>query len=194
MTTIRRLFPVLFAMSCSSGHAGDAEPKPCAPIEADLSTDVGAELLEGEFRIRFVAPSASGTERVATGTMKLFPNEASPRAGDTTYAYPFFGTLDANLADVGATAPGDIGSLDPMQPGVLVIQRLADSPPRPGRLLLRLGSLANRRDVTRFDGGYTALRVRELNDDGFAGNWESGAPMPTARGHFCATRVQSESK
>ncbi len=194
MTTIRRLFPVLFAMSCSSGSAGDAEPKPCAPIEADLPTDVGADQLEGEFRIRFVAPSASGTERMATGTMKLFPNEASPRAGDTTYAYPFFGTLDANLAEVGAIAPGDIGSLDPMQPGVLVIQRLADSPPKPGRLLLRLGSLANRRDVARFDGGYTALRVRELTADGFAGNWESGAPMPRARGHFCATRVPPESK
>ena len=194
MTTIRRLFPVLFAMSCSSGSAGEAEPKPCAPIEADLATDVGPELLEGEFRVQFVAPTASGSDRVAAGTLKLFPNEVSPRPGDTTFAYPFFGTLDADLAAVGATAPGDIGSLDPMQPGVLVIQRLADSPPRPGRLLLRLGSLANRRDVVRFDGGYTALRVRELNADGFAGNWESGAPMPTARGHFCATRVQPESK
>jgi hypothetical protein len=48
--------------------------------------------------------------------------------------------------------------------------------------------------VVRFDGGYTALRVRELNPDGFAGNWESGAPMPAARGHFCATRLQPESK
>lgn len=192
--TARRLFPVLFAVSCSGGTAGEAEPKPCAPIEADLPGDAGPDQLEGEFRIRFVAPSANGDERAAAGTLKLFPNEASPRAGDTTYAYPLFGTLDADLAAVGATAPGDIGSLDPMQPGVLVIQRLTDTPPKPGRLLLRLGSLANRRDVVRFDGGYTALRVRELTADGFAGNWESGSPMPTARGYFCATRVQPESK
>jgi hypothetical protein len=193
MTGACRILPVLVAVGCSGG-AGEAEPKPCAPIEADLPGDAGAEQLEGEFRIRLVAPSANGDERATTGTLKLFPNEASPRGGDTTYAYPFFGTLEADLAEIGATAPGDIGSLDPMQPGVLVIQRLADTPVRPGRLMLRLGSVANRRDVVRFDGGYTALRVRELDADGFAGNWESGTRTPSARGYFCATRAEAKSK
>ena len=68
------------------------------------------------------------------------------------------------------------------------------TPAKSGRLLLRLGSLANRRDVVRFDGGYAVLRVKELNAEGFTGSWESGAPMPTASGHFCATRVQPESR
>jgi hypothetical protein len=60
--------------------------------------------------------------------------------------------------------------------------------------MLRLGSVANRRDVVRFDGGYTALRVRELNADGFAGSWESGTRTPSARGYFCATRAEVKSK
>lgn len=193
MRSPRHLLPALLAVGCS-GAAGQAEPKPCAPIASELPADVGTQSLEGEFRIRFVAPTASGSEREVDGRLKLLPNEASPRPGDTAYAYPFFGTLDADLISIGATAPGDIGSLDPMQPGVLVIERLADTTSKPGRILLRLGSLANRRDVVRFDGKYTVLRVRELDADGFAGNWESGSPMPKARGHFCATKVESESR
>ena len=118
----------------------------------------------------------------------MLPNEASPRPGDTAYAYPFFGTLDADLISIGATAPGDIGSLDPMQPGVLVIERLADTSSKPGRILLRLGSLANRRDVVRFDGGYTVLRVRELDADGIRG--ELGERVADAEGTRTLLRHQ----
>jgi hypothetical protein len=187
------ILPAVLVLGCG-GAAGQAEPKPCGPVESELPAETRTQLLEGEFRIRFVAASGSGggPSREVDGTLKLLPNNVSPRAADTAYAYPLFGTLDADLAAVGATAPGDIGSLDPMQPGVLVIERLTAGPAKSGRLLLRLGSLANRRDVVRFDGGYTALWVRALDSEGFAGSWESGAPMPTARGHFCATRVQPE--
>ncbi len=71
-------------------------------------------------------------------------------------------------------------------PGVIVIERVVGGPKS---ILLRLGAEANRRDVQRFDGGYTVLDVRTLSDDSFAGLWRSGVTRNQAEGFFCAVRV-----
>ena len=60
---------------------------------------------------------------------------------------------------------------------------------RPGQLMLRVGSEANRTGVRRFDGAYTVLRVQQVTDKGFAGTWESGVDMDESGGHFCASRA-----
>ncbi len=70
-------------------------------------------------------------------------------------------------------------------PGVIVIERVGE----PKRILLRLGSEANRRDLQRFDGGYTVLDVRTLSDNAFGGSWRSGVTRNQAEGYFCAVRV-----
>jgi hypothetical protein len=93
------------------------------------------------------------------------------------------------LSEVGA-AEADVTSQDPMRPGVLVF----DLGPRPttppnSRVLIRLGAEANRQDVIRIEGAYTVLRVHEIREDGFAGEWTSGAPLPVAEGYFCAWRA-----
>ena len=50
-----------------------------------------------------------------------------------------------------------------------------------------MGSQVNRRDEVRFDGGYTALRVGWIDDEGaFGGSWASGVRTVEAEGHFCA--------
>jgi hypothetical protein len=72
--------------------------------------------------------------------------------------------------------------VDPASPGVLVIQS-------PGRVMLRIGSEANRRGVRRFDGAYTVLRVQQSTDQGFAGTWQSGLGVDQSSGHFCANRA-----
>jgi hypothetical protein len=72
--------------------------------------------------------------------------------------------------------------VDPESPGVLVIER-------PGQVLLRVGSEANRRGVRRFDGAFTVLRVLQVTDQGFAGAWESGVGLDRSGGHFCANRA-----
>jgi len=108
-------------------------------------------------------------------------------AQDTTNSYPLYGSTDVGLEAVGAVA-GDLSSEDPARPGVLVIQMPPRSDTSGARVLLRLGADANRQDLVRFDGGYTVLRVREIAGAGFAGDWESGAPLPRAGGHFCAVR------
>lgn len=101
---------------------------------------------------------------------------------------PLYGFTDIDPALVGAHRVGDPGSKDPLAPGVLVIERAEY-----GRrvITLRLGSLANRSDLVRYDGAYTVLRVREINKGGFAGSWRSGGglDLSVATGYFCATQV-----
>jgi hypothetical protein len=58
----------------------------------------------------------------------------------------------------------------------------------PDRLLLRVGSEANRRGMRRFDGAYTVLQVQQITEEGFAGTWRSGVNMEQSGGHYCAKR------
>ena len=105
-----------------------------------------------------------------------------PTGCSTTFTLPLYGTSDVDFASVGAVTPGDASSSDPSRPGVLVLQG-------PGRVMLRVGSEANRRDVRRFDGAYTVLQVQQVSEKGFAGTWRSGVGTEESGGHFCATRT-----
>jgi hypothetical protein len=156
-----------------------------APIPADS--------LAGEYRV--VLTSESGAAEAVGGRLHLRVADPSlpPRTGpyglvDTTHRYPLVGTAELDLAAIGAVAPGGTTSNDPAAPGVLVIERVGGRPAGE-RILLRLGAEANAREQLRFDGGYTVLRVRQIDQSGFRGEWESGAPMPQANGRFCATRA-----
>ena len=102
---------------------------------------------------------------------------------------PFYGATDIALETVGGVRLGDPASLDSLQPGVLFIQQNAPSATTPSAITLRIGSEANRRDVTRFDGGYMALRVQRAGTGSLVGTWASGVTRDEASGYFCATRV-----
>jgi hypothetical protein len=108
---------------------------------------------------------------------------------DTTTRYPVAGSADLDPAAIGATRTGDLGSLNPLAPGVLVIERHPPRADAPAEILLRLGAEANRRGVVRFDGGYFVLTIRRIADRGFAGSWASGTTGPGAEGYFCAERT-----
>ncbi len=103
---------------------------------------------------------------------------------------PLYGAVEIALEEVGAVVAGALGSLEPAAPGVAVLE-IHDGADGPiSDLILRLGSEANRRDVVRFDGAFTALYVRRIESSGFAGRWASGVPgEEPAGGHFCAVRV-----
>jgi hypothetical protein len=108
---------------------------------------------------------------------------------DSTVWHPLYGSTEVDLAAVDAVLVGSTSSLDPEQPGVLAVERheRAGQTPR-AEIVMRLGSDANRRDRQRVDGGYTALRVRRVSAEGFAGTWGSGVTGERAAGYFCATR------
>lgn len=182
------------AAGCRS-QVAEAGPQACAPSSATLPADASAEALAGSYRLQLVASTGPSAGESAAGGLELRPYEAASRyrsslAGhDTMTVYPSHGTTDVKVESVGAVA-SDLGSTDPSRPGVLVIGMRPKSDSVGARVMLRLGADANREGMTRFDGGYAVLRVRQITEDGFAGDWESGAPMPQAGGHFCAVRTE----
>ena len=101
---------------------------------------------------------------------------------DTTTRLPLIGWTTLDPAAVGGTDTGALDSREPASPGVLVIERHTSRSEAPIEIMLRLGAEANRRDQVRFDGGYFALTVRRIGDQGFAGSWASAAGIPTAHG------------
>lgn len=170
------------------GQQRAPSPMSCAP--ATVGPNAGAaEALAGNYRLKLVATAGSRAGEAAEGTLGLQPYEGSLRAvtiggiRDTAASYVHFGSTDVDLEAVGAVRLGHLGSLDPTRPGVVMVERK-------GSITLRLGSEANRRDVVRFDGGFTALRVGGTTQDGFTGSWSSGVGIQrSSAGYFCAVRM-----
>jgi hypothetical protein len=174
---------------------GSAAPQECGPVESELGPGATADALVGEYQLRMIATSGPKSGSAVVGRLRLQPHDSSMRrlsyaggARDTVITAPLYGAAELDPSEVGAVYAGDLSSLDPTQPGVVVFQSSAGAGGGP-RIMLRLGSEANRRDQVRFDGAYTVLRVRRVSDDEFAGSWDSGVPLPRSGGHFCATRA-----
>ncbi|MFQ5688662.1 MAG: hypothetical protein ACE5HQ_00120 [Gemmatimonadota bacterium] len=169
----------------------------CRPLEPSRDTaGVDVAGLEGRYRLTLVATRGPATGRSVTGSLTLaaMPSDLtgvkSPGGGpDRAAAAPFYGSLRIDLGAVGARIAGDLEASDPRAPGVLVLSYPATARTAAGRrVTLRLGSLANDRERTRFDGAYTALAVLSHGDRGFFGSWASGVQGEQAGGHFCALR------
>jgi hypothetical protein len=183
-----RIGGVILLAGCGGASAGQSNPQACSPVAA-TEPSVDASRMAGEFVVRLVASSGAKRGATAEGRLKLAPQDSAHRrlelpdgSTSSTYTLPLSGTAAVDFAAVGAVAPGDPGSPDPESPGVLAIER-------PGQVMLRVGSEANRRGMRRFDGAFTVLRVQQVTDQGFAGTWESGVEQDQSGGHFCANRA-----
>ena len=184
---IRHLSAIVLIAAGGGANAEQADPQACAPVAAPAS--VTATDLAGEYTVRLIATSGTKEGAATGGRLALMDQDSAYRSVersdgsvDTTFSFPLYGTAEVDFAAVGATVPGDPRSTDPLSPGVLVIER-------PGGVMLRMGSEANRRGVRRFDGGYTVLQVQQVRDDGFAGTWRSGVGLEESGGHFCAVKA-----
>ena len=180
---------LLLLAGCGGANAGQSDPQACAPVESESAAVTTAAAIRGEYTVRLVATSGAQRGAATEGRLELLPRDSAYRrlmlpdgSRDTTYTFPLYGTVNLDFASVGAVAPGDPASSDPMSPGVLVIER-------PGGVMLRVGSVANRWGMRRFDGAFTVLRVQQASDQGFAGTWQSGVGTETSGGHFCAVRA-----
>jgi hypothetical protein len=189
MNATWRISGAILLAGCGGANAGQSDPKPCAPAAAMGDSGVDASRLGGEFVLHLVATSGDKQGGSIGGPLQLMPHDSAHRglelpdgSRSSTYTLPLYGTTAVDFAAVGAVAPGDPASTDPESPGVLVIER-------PGQVMLRVGSEANRRGVRRFDGAFTVLRVQQVTDEGFAGTWESGLGTEVSAGHFCANRA-----
>ncbi len=172
--------------------AGGGPPPTCVPPSGELAAAATLDGWAGEYTLTMAGGAEGDAAASAQGTLILHQQSADLRqfSGSDGSAIPgvvapFFGTTDVGVEAVGALRVGDLSSTDPAAPGVLVIESETAQGPS---ILLRFGSDANRRDMVRFDGGYTVLEVREIGDDGFSGTWTSGARGREAGGYFCAER------
>jgi hypothetical protein len=196
-----RLVALLAVSAC---HSAPPAARPSARPAADTCTAPTGELprsatgagLGGEYRLRLVATAGPRSGVAVNANLRLAPLADSlqvspPMLGvrDTTSRYPLAGSTDLDPALVGGVGTGDNASTDPTAPGVLVIERHPGATDAPASVMLRLGALANRRGLARFDGGYFALTVRRIDADGFAGSWSSGTARQAAAGYFCAERT-----
>ncbi len=186
------------AAACAGKRGvGETAAVSCEPVEGGLAGDVSAADLAGEYRLTLVATGGDSTGKTADGRLSLHPHESSARqvmvAGvpDPNVSIPLYGAMELDLEVINALRLGDLASLDPMRPGVAVFESrgVREGAAAPfTEIIMRLGSIVNRRDVTLFDAGYSVLRLNWVDETSFGGTWESGVAGPRSRGHFCAFR------
>jgi hypothetical protein len=191
-------FPAILVALCACRTSTDRpSPQECAPITSELPDTSSIREFAGEYQLKLIATSGVKSGSTVEGTLKLVRQNPDlryrtlPEAGvvDSSVVHPLYGAAEIDLSGVDAVQVGSTTSLDPIQPGALVLERHA----RPGQppqaeIILRLGSEANRRDRQRVDGGYMALRVRQVTATGFSGSWSSGIMRERSAGYFCAVR------
>ena len=184
--------------ACATGTqeepSAPAPPAECVPRMGRIDADATLREAAGIYRLTLVA-GRHDEALATTGTLRLEANPPALRrlsAEDDTVSVPLYGWASIDLRPVGAVEIGDLGSRDPLSPGVLVLeQRPAFA--APVAITLRLGSIANRRTgQTAVDGGYTALHVHRLEESGgFSGLWVSGVHAKRFEGHFCAVPISA---
>ncbi len=194
--TARHGFLALLLASACRAQSARPDPQECAAPTSELTSTASTEGMGGEYRLRLVATSGPKTGSATNGKLTLQPQRGELRyrvrpggVPDSSVVHPLYGSTDVDLAAVDAVLVGSTSSLDSTKPGVLVVERHA----RPGQppladIVLRLGSDANQRERQRVDGGYTALRIRQLSPEGFSGTWASGIKAEQSGGYFCAER------
>lgn len=186
-------FLILLSECLSSSRPRDgaqAGSKPqsrvCDPTTGRLDARATLAGREGRYLLTLVQVADNAEPRRVRGALILRdqPPGLDSLGGAAT---PLHGFTNVDLGAVGAYPAGSPASRNPHAPGVLVLE--SDNTGN-RRILLRIGADANRRDSALFDGAYTVLEVREIDGDGFAGTWRSGAGSSRARGYFCARRLK----
>ena len=181
---LARLACVSAALAAVAAHAGTlvSDVDACRPTAAILAQGATLGGAHGRYRLVLVRGTS---DRKVSGFLVLV---ASPPEREVlgSASTPLLGSTDIDVSEVGALRIGDPASTDPDAPGVLVLEFDRDNA---REIMLRLGSDANRVDRRLFDGGYTVLRVRQIDADGFSGTWESGVRSAVAEGYFCAWRL-----
>ncbi len=173
-----------------AGCANNQPPEPslesgvCGQASPDARSLARVGNLGGDYALLLSARSGEKAGATTRGELRLVSRDST--------GVPFYGWTDLPFAEVGAYRLGDPSSTDSSAPGVLVLTSPDPaSPGQVGAVTLRIGSQANRSDIIRFDGAYTALYVRWIESGAFGGDWASGVTGPEAEGEFCAVRVAS---
>ena len=190
MTRVAALVGVVAGLGISGCSNNQPPPEPslessvCGQASPDARSLTHVDELDGDYAIVLTARSGEKSGEKTHGELQLVSRDS--------IGVPFYGWTDVQLDEIGAYRLGDPFSTDRLAPGVLVLTSPDPaSPGQVGSVTLRIGSQANRSDIIRFDGAYTALYVRWIEADAFGGDWASGISGPEAEGEFCAVRTNS---
>ncbi len=187
---------LLLVVSGCAARGGSEDDAECSPVESRLPAGSTAEGLAGQYRLTLVATRGERSGNTVEGQLWLHEQRSELRSitiagvGPIPNAtMPLYGATDTDLEGVGGLRLGDPMSLDPMSPGVAVLEQRGSEESASTAITLRLGSAANRRDVQAFDGGFMALYVRWIEEGRFGGAWASGVTGRESEGYFCAVGV-----
>jgi len=148
--------------------------------------------MAGRFVLTMTATGGAQNGRTVAGYLTLRDAPAGTPGPTADARTALIGTTDVLLEGVGALRLGDTGAEDPAAPGVAVHERrAANGVPT---VTARIGSHttgAPTPGMLQVEGSATALFVRRIEENGFAGGWQSstGQPGAGAQGYFCAVRV-----
>ena len=187
----RWLGGALVTLALASSGCGGARPKEiraanvitaCTPVASPLPEGETMAYMAGRYEVELYR------ERSRVQTRGLLDLDATPEDYRTWAAstVTLSGTVDVDLAEVGAQPMDGLDSNDPAAPGVLVLEGPTTAGPS---IVARFGSTANRQDNTPFDGPYAALHILAIEADRFAGEWRSGTSNEQVDGYFCARRL-----
>jgi hypothetical protein len=205
MRAIRRLHlawigVLLVAVNACHSTRTD-RPNPRCPSLGPAPADNTAieESLAGSYAVEFVGVAGSGKGRRTEGHLILKPRPDSlveVRGLDGTLLSwirdPLYGSLDADLEDVGAYVQGNVHSMDVATPGVVIREYdyAREEPPKRVVAIL-FGSLQNQSDIAFLDGPFVESEVTSIGSMGFAAWWEASIGPLTYRsaGYLCARRL-----
>jgi len=192
-----RLAVAIIGVACST-HAPPAGAVPaadCVPVDGQLAASAPWDSLNGSWMLEMVAVTGDSSGVRAAGTLTLRAQDPAlrpvVRAGMTGVTVPVIGATDIALERVGAVRIGDVGSLDPRKPGVSIWVSPATATTLSA--VMRIGQEEIQSDLVRFDGGYTALYLRQVSATAIRGGWASAVAGTAASGYFCAERVEKAS-
>jgi len=192
MTLVRAVpLALTVAAACATLRGGGGQAA-CNPEPRALPAEATVGPMAGRFVITMVATGGAQRGQSVAGylTLRIAPAGTPPPSASARTA--LVGVTDVRLETVGALRLGDTGAEDPRAPGIAVYEQLAAN--GTPTVTARVGSAttaAPTPGLVAIEGPYTALFVRRIAADGFAGGWSSGdgTPESETRGHFCAVRA-----
>jgi hypothetical protein len=192
--TVAVLALALGACAGRNQAGGEASARECLPVEGRLAAGVPWDSLSGRWRLTLVATAGPRAGSRVAGLMTLQVRAPEVRRmdapGSAVITVPVMGSSDIAVESVGAVRIGNVQAADPTQPGLAIW--VTEGPDSAVSAVLRIGQEPLRTDIVRFDGGYTALFLREVSSTRIRGGWTSAVSVrePAASGHFCAVRQE----
>jgi hypothetical protein len=168
----------------------------CRGESQRLGSGVQVEALAGTYTFTMAASVGRSAGRGVTGVLLLIAHTDSlrylttPDGPNDRLLEPLYGALEIDITAVNAVAPGSLDVVDPMRPGIAVVEtRLWRTSARTTDVVFYAGSDGNRREVMSLDGPYLYIRPTRFAAGWVAGEWRSGESHVISAGTFCAIRT-----